>query len=96
MRTPWLLASIFFHSAAVAVAQVRESERALERAEALHEEGEEQLEFAEAELQRVQRLAQTGIEGARARQLAERDRDASRARLASLQAGVARALLVAP
>ena len=78
-------------SAAVAVAQVRESERALERAEALHEEGEEQLEFAEAELQRVQRLAQTGIEGARARQLAERDRDASRARLASLQAGVAAA-----
>ncbi len=75
-------------SRTVAQAQVGESERARERAEALRDEGSEHLKFAEAELERVERLAQTGIEGARAKQLAERDRDAARARLASLDAGV--------
>ena len=72
----------------VAEAQVGESERALERAAALRDEGEEQLAFAEAELVRIRALTETGIEGVRARQLAERDRDMARARLASLRAGV--------
>jgi len=72
----------------VAAAQVGESERALARAEALRDEGRGQLTFAEEELVRMRSLAATGIEGARARQLAERDRDTARARLDSLEAGV--------
>lgn len=75
----------------IVVAQLGESQRAQERAEALQDEGVKQSDFAEAELQRVGSLAQAGIEGERARQLAERDRDAARARLQSLDAGVAAA-----
>ena len=75
----------------VAAAQVVEAQRARERAAALRDEGAEQSRFAEAELERTRALAQSGIEGDRARQLAERDRDAARARLQSLEAGVAAA-----
>jgi len=76
----------------VASAQVIEAQRGQERAEALRDEGAKQASFAEAELTRVRALEQSGIEGERARQLAERDRDAARARLRSLDAGVAAAI----
>ena len=75
----------------VAAAQLTEAKRAYDRAKALRDEGAEQAEFAQSELERVRALAQAGIEGDRAEQLAERDRDAARARLQSLEAGVAAA-----
>lgn len=75
----------------VAAAQWTEAKRAYDRAVALRDEGAEQAKFAQSELERVRSLAQAGIEGDRAKQLAERDRDAARARLQSLEAGVAAA-----
>jgi RND family efflux transporter MFP subunit len=75
----------------VAQAEIVEANSSLQTAEALRDEGDKQLQFAEAELRRMRELAQTGIEGERARQLAERDRDTAKARLASLRAGVAAA-----
>ena len=75
----------------VAAAQWTEAKRAYDRAVALRDEGAEQAKFAQSELERVRALAQAGIEGDRAEQLAERDRDAARARLQSLEAGVAAA-----
>jgi len=75
----------------VAAAQLTEAKRAYDRATALRDEGAEQAKFAQSELERVRALAQAGIEGDRAEQLAERDRDAARARLQALEAGVAAA-----
>jgi len=76
-------------STAVADAEVTQAETVLATAEALRDEGTAQLDYAEKELLRVVELTSTGIENVRRRQTAERDRDAARARLVSLEATVA-------
>lgn len=72
----------------VTKAEIEEANSALQTAKALHQEGETQLTFAEQEFTRMSRLADTGIEGVRRKQLAERDRDTAAARLSSLLASI--------
>jgi len=73
---------------AVTEAAVQEAESALETALALRDEGKAQLAYAVQERDRVAHLTNTGIEGIRQKQLAERNFAAATARLASLVASL--------
>lgn len=73
----------------VANAEVQQASKVCKTSEAQRDEGRTQFDFAEKELKRITELTETGIEGIRRKQLAERDRDAASARLASLTAAVA-------
>ena len=72
----------------VAQANITEARSSLANILALRDEGQAQLDFSEKERDRIVKLAATGIEGASAKQKAERDYTAAKARLSSLAASV--------
>lgn len=73
---------------AVSNAEIEQAKKAVATAEAQRDEGQTQLDFTIKDLARISELATTGIEGLRKQQVAERDRDAAKARLDSLIAAV--------